>query len=245
MRACRCPRKLDPVAFNMTPLPHPVLYSFRRCPYAMRARLALLASGQVCELREVVLTNKPQALMDASTKATVPVLVLTDGAVLDQSLDIMLWALGCHDPWQWLPTEGDLAEQMLQLVAQCDGDFKVQLDLYKYPGRFGLTDSTLAREQGSVFLSDLNARLTANPHLLGKSESLADVAIAPFVRQFAHTDATWFAAQAWPALQAWLGAFEASRLFQLAMTKFAPWQPGQTPALFPMTPPMQTLNAII
>ena len=229
----------------MTPLPYPVLYSCRRCPYAMRARLALLASAQICELREVVLANKPHALRDASAKATVPVLVLADGSVLDQSLDIMRWALGRRDPRQWLQVEGVALEQMLELVAQCDGDFKDQLDRYKYPGRFGLTDSTLAREQGSVFLSDLNARLTANPHLLGKSESLADVAIAPFVRQFAHTDVTWFAAQAWPALQAWLGAFETSRLFQLAMTKFAPWQPGQTPALFPMTPPTQTLNAPI
>ena len=149
----------------------------------------------------------------------------------------MRWALRRHDPRQWLITESVAVEQMLQLVAQCDGDFKVQLDHYKYPGRFGQSDSTRAGTQGSVFLSDLNERLTVNPHLLGKSECLADIAIAPFVRQFAHTDATWFAAQAWPALQAWLGAFEASRLFQLAMTKFAPWQPGQTPALFPMTPP--------
>lgn len=215
----------------MTPLP--ILYSFRRCPYAMRARLALLASGQVCELREVVLGHKPQALLEASAKGTVPVLVLANGEVIDQSLDIMLWALRRHDPRHWLPVDECVRTQMLALVATCDGEFKHHLDRYKYPQRFGLADATLHRDQGADFLNGLNTRLSASRHVLGESESLADVAIAPFVRQFAHTDPAWFASQPWPALQSWLMAFEASADYQQVMAKFTPWQPGQTPVLFP------------
>lgn len=215
----------------MTPLP--ILYSFRRCPYAMRARLALLASGQVCELREVVLARKPQALREASTKATVPVLVLADGQVIDQSLDIMRWALRRHDPQQWWPTDDNAQTQILALVAMCDGAFKFHLDRYKYPQRFGLTDATPHREQGAQWLFDLNRRLLATPFLTGETEHLADAAIAPFVRQYAHTDPAWFAHQDWRALLTWLMAFENSTSYQLAMQKYAPWQPGQTPKLFP------------
>ena len=114
----------------------PVLYSFRRCPYAMRARLALAVSGQACELREVVLRNKPQGLLHASPKGTVPVLVLPTGQVLEQSLEIMLWALAQHDPEGWLiPSHGNL-QDMLALIAECDGPFKQALDRCKYPSRY-------------------------------------------------------------------------------------------------------------
>jgi glutathione S-transferase len=212
----------------------PILYSFRRCPYAMRARLALLASGQVCELREVVLAHKPDALREASAKATVPVLVLADGLVLDQSLDIMLWALRRHDPQHWWPTDDSAQAQVLALVATCDGEFKFHLDRYKYPQRFGLTDATPHQSQGAEFMNELNTRLSAKPHLMDDGESLADLAIAPFVRQFAHTDPAWFAGQPWPALQTWLMAFENSASYQLAMEKYAPWQAGQTPVLLPV-----------
>ncbi|MDB5894857.1 MAG: glutathione S-transferase, partial [Rhodoferax sp.] len=113
----------------------PVLYSFRRCPYAIRARLALMASGTVCELREVMLRDKPEALRHASAKATVPVLVDAEGKVIDQSLDIMRWALARNDPAGWLaPSHGDMAA-MLAAVARIDGAFKFHLDRYKYPGR--------------------------------------------------------------------------------------------------------------
>jgi glutathione S-transferase len=218
---------------RMTPAPYPVLYSFRRCPYAMRARLALVASGQVCELREVALARKPAALLQASTKGTVPVLVQTDGQVIDQSLDIMLWALRRNDPLHWLPTSGVLREQMLLLVAQCDGEFKFHLDRYKYPNRFELADAQVHRTQGACFLSDLNTRLTGDGYLLGEHERLADAAIAPFVRQFAHTDPAWFASQPWPALQSWLARFEHSPAYQQVMTTYAPWEPGQPVVLFP------------
>ncbi len=180
----------------MTRSPYPVLYSFRRCPYAMRARLALWVSGQVCELREVVLARKPAALLAASAKGTVPVLVLQDGQVIDQSLEIMLWALRQNDPLHWL-IDAAQRPDMLQWVAQCDGEFKFHLDRYKYPNRFGLPEGADHRAQGAVFLDSLNERLCQSPHVIGDTESMVDMAIAPFVRQFAHTDAAWFARQPW------------------------------------------------
>lgn len=218
------------------PTPYPVLYSFRRCPYAMRARLALAASGQVCELREVVLARKPVALLQTSAKGTVPVLIETNGHVIEQSLDIMLWALRRNDPQQWLTTPGVALEDMLQLVAQCDGEFKFHLDRYKYPNRYDLDDGTLHRTQGALFLENLNTRLSAHAHVLGAAPSLADMATAPFVRQFAHTDPLWFASQPWPALQTWLTQFEMSPTYSQVMLTYPPWEPGQFPILFPAPP---------
>lgn len=209
----------------------PLLYSFRRCPYAMRARLALLASGQVCELREVLLRDKPQALIDASPKATVPVLVLPGGQVIDQSLDIMLWALRRADPLGWLrPDTGDLSG-MLALVAGNDCDFKPLLDRYKYPQRHGATDGDAARDAALPHLARLQARLAATPFLFGAHATLADMALAPFVRQFAGVAPDWFAAQPWPQLQAWLHDWQASALFQRCMAPQPRWQPGAAPVL--------------
>jgi len=199
----------------------------------MRARLALLASAQVCELREVVLAHKPAALLEASAKGTVPVLMDSSGQVIDQSLDIMLWALRRHDPRRWLGANDAALTQMLALIELCDGDFKFQVDRYKYPNRFGLSDAAPHREQGARYLNELNTRLLTHAYLMNESESLADMAIAPFVRQFAHTDRVWFAAQTWPALQAWLAAFEQSPTYQRVMAKYAPWAPSQPPVLFP------------
>lgn len=195
--------------------------------------MALAASGQVCELREVALGRKPAALLQASAKGTVPVLVLTDGQVIDQSLDITLWALRRNDPLHWPPTGGVPLEQMLLLVAQCDGEFKFHLDRYKYPNRFERADACDHRAQGVCFLSDLNTRLTGDGYLMGARESLADAAIAPFVRQFAHTDPVWFSSQPWLALQSWLHRFEHSPAYQQVMTTYAPWEPGQLAVLFP------------
>jgi glutathione S-transferase len=213
--------------------PFPVLYSFRRCPYAMRARLALLASGQQCELREVVLRDKPAALLAVSPKATVPVLVTTAGQVIEQSLEIMLWTLRQNDPEGWLGQGESPLSRALALIERCDGDFKHHLDRYKYPHRYDLPDGLAHRALACEFLNDLNTRLQDNGHLLRETPSLADMAIAPFVRQFAHTDPDWFSAQPWPALQAWLAQFETSALFLRAMPKFAPWAPEQAPLIFP------------
>jgi glutathione S-transferase len=211
----------------------PVFYSFRRCPYAMRARLALAASGQRCELREVVLRDKPAALLKASAKGTVPVLVDTDGTVIDESLDIMLWALRRNDPCHWLQPEHGGLDLACSLVRHNDGPFKQQLDRYKYPSRFMLDSGLPSREAACEWLFSLNDRLGGSGCLQGSRASLADIAIAPFVRQFAMTDQAWFDAQPWPALRAWLQAFLASRLFQSVMLKFEPWKDNSPGVDFP------------
>lgn len=220
----------------MTAAALPVLYSFRRCPYAMRARLALLASATVCELREVVLARKPAELLQASPKGTVPVLVLPDCQVLDESLDIMQWALRRHDPLKWLPDESRKMEAALALIAQCDADFKAHLDRYKYPNRYALADGLTDRDLGKPFLQALNDRLKATTFLHGEHFGLTDAAIAPFVRQYAHTDPVWFTRQPWSALQAWLADFETSAVYHAAMEKHLAWTQEQTPVRFPASP---------
>ena len=198
----------------------------------MRARLALLSSGIRCELREVVLRDKPAQMLAISPKGTVPVMLLPEGTVLEQSLDIMLWALEQHDPEGWLPTNAAQRGAQLALIAACDGDFKAQLDRYKYPNRFGLAISTDARDQGANYLANLEQHLSATVYLSGAGLGLADAAIAPFVRQWAHTEPVWFAQQPWPNLQAWLHQFEQSPLFGTAMVKVPAWQDGAEPVWF-------------
>jgi glutathione S-transferase len=204
----------------------PILYSFRRCPYAMRARMALWAAGIAAELREVKLAAKPPALIAASPKATVPVLVLPDGTVIDQSLDIMRWALSQNDP------EGWLAGDEPALIAANDGVFKHHLDRAKYPGRYDEDGVTDHRAAALALLAPLEERLAAAPFLCGPNLALTDIALFPFIRQFAAIDPAWFAAQPLPQLQAWLEALAASDLFASVMPKFATWQEGDAPVLF-------------
>lgn len=197
----------------------PILYSFRRCPYAMRARLALAVSGTHYALREVKLADKPAAMLAASPKGTVPVLQLPDGRVIEQSLDIMRWALAVRDPEGWLDRE-DAA-----LIAANDGAFKHDLDRYKYPERHG-SDAHRHRERGLSFLRALEARLAVAGQLCGATRGLTDAAIMPFVRQFAAVDRPWFAAQPLPKLTAWLDAHLASALFAAIMVRVPPWADG-------------------
>ena len=204
----------------------PVLYSFRRCPYAMRARMALWISGTVCELREVKLSAKPPELLTASPKGTVPVLVLPDGTVIDESLAIMRWALARNDPERWLAGDDE------GLIAASDGPFKHALDRYKYPNRYPGCDPEEHRADGLHFLMELEQRLAHAANLTGPHRALADIALFPFVRQFAHTDRDWFAAQAIPRVQGWLERHLASDLFASVMGKFAPWKAGDAPVLF-------------
>ncbi len=215
----------------------PVLYSFRRCPYAMRARLALAASGQQVELREVVLRDKPPELVRVSPKATVPVLLLADGAVVDESLEIMLWALGRHDPEGWLTPQSGSRAEMMALVAANDAGFKHHLDRYKYPQRHDGADAQAHRREAAAFAARLEARLDAQPWLFGEHAALADMAIAPFVRQFAGVDPAWFSAQPWPRLQRWLAAVTGSTLFGRIMDKYPPWRTGDPPTVFPPAGP--------
>lgn len=212
----------------------PVLYSFRRCPYAMRARLAIAASGIRCELREIVLRDKPAAMLQASPKGTVPVLVGTNGTVVDQSLDIMLWALQQNDPHGWLSVDrAETLAAMLALVEQCDTQFKFHLDRYKYPQRYENTRPEPHRDAGVAWLKGLEVRLEKTPYLFGEHPMLADMAIAPFVRQFAHTDADWFELQPLPKTKRWLKAFLESALFASVMHKYPVWRAGEPGVEFP------------
>lgn len=194
----------------------------------MRARLALHASGLVYEHREVELKRKPAHLLALSPKGTVPVLWLPDasgGQVLEQSLDIMLWALQQNDPQHWLPVRASVLNDWLAQIGLNDGPFKQHLDRYKYPQRFGLSDGLAHREAGAAHLRDLAQVLAQQAFLSGPHWGLLDAAQAPFVRQFAHTDPHWFADQPWPHLRAWLAAFEACADFAAIMGKHPIWTP--------------------
>jgi glutathione S-transferase len=202
------------------------LYTFRRCPYAMRARLALAVSGVRVQLREVRLRAKPDAMLAASPKGTVPVLVLAGGGVIEQSIDIMRWALQRHDPEAWL--DGDDRA----LIADCDDRFKHHLDRTKYPERHG-SDPAVHRLAALEWLGLLEQRLARHDNLCGVRRALADAAIMPFVRQFAAIDQAWFAQQPLPRVQDWLTRHLRSGLFETVMVRFDPWSPNDAPILWP------------
>jgi len=211
----------------------PIFYSFRRCPYAMRARLAIAVAGIPCALREVVLRDKPAEMLEVSPKGTVPVLVGPKGQVLEQSLDIMRWALGCNDPEQWLVPLAGTPQQMNDLIDRADTEFKPNLDCYKYASRHAVGENLTARAAGGVFLMSLNALLAKHSHLFGARTSLADMAIAPFVRQFAQVDQSWFESQPWPFLKRWLDTFLQSKEYAAIMLKYPQWRAGDPITNFP------------
>jgi len=203
----------------------PILYTFRRCPYAMRARLAIAVSGVSVECREIALRNKPQAMLGISPKGTVPVLQLADGSVIEQSLDIMLWALALNDPQQWLQGEKSLSDTAKALIAINDGPFKFWLDRYKYADRYPEHPAEHYRQQAEEFLQYLERLLGTQDYLLGARLSLADMATFPFVRQFAAVDKTWFAGSNYVRLQSWLDELLLSDLFSEVMVKRDCWVP--------------------
>lgn len=203
----------------------PILYSFRRCPYAMRARMALVVSGTVCHIREVKLSRKPAELNAASPKGTVPVVVRPGCDVIAESIDIMRWALERNDPEGWLKRE-DRA-----LIEANDGPFKHHLDRYKYPERHA-SDPAEHRLAGLELLWALEKRLNAQANLCGEERGITDVAIFPFVRQFAETDRAWFDVQSIPCVQAWLSRHLTSTLFSTIMIRLEPWQSGDAPLEF-------------
>lgn len=207
----------------------PILYSFRRCPYAMRARLAIRASGQEVELREIVLRDKAPEFLAASPKGTVPVLVPPDGTVIEESREIMDWALDLADPDHLATSDPAL----LTLVERADSEFKSHLDRYKYAVRYDGVDPVEERTKASIFLHDLDALLGQNRYLGGATQAQVDLAIAPFVRQFANVDRAWFDAQDWPHLLRWLQDFLDSAAFAAIMTKYPKWQAGDPVTLFP------------
>lgn len=217
----------------------PILWSFRRCPYAMRARLALKSAGITVTLREILLRDKPDAFLASSKSATVPVLELKDGRVIDESLDIMLWALQeAGDPESWLSGWYERNLETQAFLDKLDGDFKTDLDRYKYANRYAVDTQTAAelsnahRTSGCKFLNRIDVRLSQEPFLNGHLAGLEDYATLPFVRQFRIVDIKWFDNQNWPFLQKWLQTFLHSQGFEDVMPKYKPWAPGDTPIIF-------------
>lgn len=202
----------------MTSSTVPLLYSYRRCPYAMRARMALLVAGIEFDAHEIVLRDKPAAMLALSPKGTVPVLALVDGGVLEQSLHIVKWALAVNDPAGWWRRAQNADN--LALLSLCDGPFKHHLDRYKYPERFDGADRAQQREAAvEALLKPLEARLQASPQLGGETPCATDLAVFPFVRQFAAVEPAWFEALALPALKQWLADWRVHPLFEAAMTR--------------------------
>ena len=198
----------------------------------MRARLAVQSSRTEVVLREIVLRDKAEAFLAVSPTATVPALVMASGKVLDESLDIMLWALENNDPEGWLTPENGMLDDMLALIHATDGPFKTSLDLYKYHTRHPQVDPLAERQTAGEFLFELDHRLSQTKHLFGARASLADMAIAPFVRQFANVDRDWFDAMDWTRLSRWLMDFQNSERFAAIMEKYPKWVPGDPPTLF-------------
>ena len=217
----------------------PILWSFRRCPYAIRARLALKSVGITVALREILLRDKPDDFLAVSKSATVPVLELKDGRVIEESLDIMFWALQeGGDPAGWLSAWSLRKQETQAFLDELDGGFKSDLDRYKYASRYALGKQSALelanshRDRGSAFLTRIDERLAKEPFLNAGTPGLEDYAAFPFVRQFRIADMKWFDDQNWPFLQKWLQFFLHSQLFKDVMFKYKPWVLGATPIIF-------------
>ena len=205
---------------------YPVLYSFRRCPYAIRARMAIASADIRCELREVKLSDKPGEMLRLSPKGTVPVLQLPDGKVIDESLEVMYWALQQNDPGSWLRLDPDSANTLIQ---KNDGEFKLNLDRYKYHVRYPENSQLFYRQAAEEFLQLIEEALVSHNSkgLLQDKITLADIAIFPFIRQFSRVDYDWFRSSDYHLTLAWLDKIEGSTLFKKVMFKYEPWQAGR------------------
>ena len=200
---------------NAKPKRH-YLYSFRRCPYAMRARMALLYAGIKIDIEEVDFKNKPAEMLRISPKGTVPILKTTDGQIIDESLDIMEWAIAQNDPNGWGESDNN---KIKALICENDGSFKAALDRYKYPNRYPDEDCSEARNKGYAFLLKLDEKLQNQKQLCADHITMADIAIFPFIRQFANTDREWFDSLPLTHLRRWLDAHLNSDFFQMIMDK--------------------------
>jgi len=207
----------------------PILYSFRRCPYAIRARLAVYSAELQVELREVVLKEKPSELLSASPKGTVPVLVLPDGCVIEESLDIMKWALAQRDPLGLQDTP-PLCDR---LIERCDKEFKGWLDRYKYADRHPEQSQTFYRQQAESFLAELEEALLGVNWLGGPRPIFADLAIFPFIRQFAGVEPKWWVNSEYSSVRRWLSVWLENPMFLAVMYKYPAWNSGDTAVYFP------------
>ena len=209
----------------------PILYTFRRCPYAMRARMGLAYAGLNFQIREVDLKHKPREMLDISPKATVPVLLTEGSIVLEESLDILLWSLTENDLDGWRDYSVAELSQMEALVEENDEVFKEHLDHYKYSDRYPAESKHTYREQCEIFLERLESQLRKTTFLFGKRISYADVAIFSFIRQFSNVEPLWFQSAPYPHLKKWLAHFLVSDVFEAIMKKYQPWSVGD-PAIY-------------
>ena len=208
---------------------YPILYTFRRCPYAMRARFAIRSSKIKVEIREIKLKEKPSEFLNLSPKGTVPVLITNSGEVLEESLDIIYWALNKNDPHKWL-AKGKLENrEIIKLLDDLENKFKPNLDKYKYPSRFSGVDQYFHRDKNLCFLKKLNSYLENNKSLNCEHLSLLDYAIFPFVRQFRNVDQEWFDKLNFIFLNKWINQIIDSKDFSSIMKKFKKWEPNDVP----------------
>ncbi|MDC1383000.1 glutathione S-transferase N-terminal domain-containing protein [Candidatus Puniceispirillum sp.] len=214
----------------------PILWSFRRCPFAIRARLAIAASGQIVQLREILLQKKPTTFLAMSPKGKVPMLDLRDGRIIDESRDIMFWALDKNDPEGWLDTWRRQPDRVELFLNKLDGSFKNNLDRYKYASRYDASLARFHRNDGKKFLITLNEMLKQTGALSGSNLGIMDYACLPFVRQFRIADPDWFDAQSWLHLKFWLNSFLHSTRFNKVMQKYLPWYEGAKEICFPEVP---------
>lgn len=211
----------------------PILYSLRNCPYAMRARIAIFKAKQTVMLRDIVLSNKPKEMIVASHKATVPVLVLTNGTVVEESLAIMLWALNETDPDDLLQTNNeDGLSDMLNLINSFDHEFKVCLEQYKCAKRYRESNLIECRELCEPYIETLESRLNRHIFLMSNTESLADIALLPFIRQFARIERQWYLQSPYPKVRQWLNNYLQSPIFTKVMAKYPLWLDEHKVVLF-------------
>lgn len=214
-------------------LVHPILYSFRRCPYAMRARMAIYQAKIKCEHREVLLKDKPETMLSLSNKGTVPVLLTPDEKIIDESLEVMIWALTQNDPDGWLIEDNFCSKD---LIEKNDNEFKYYLDRYKYHVGYPEHTQEFYRDKTLPYLELLEQALSDNGgiSLSGDHLSFTDISIFPFIRQFANVDLHWFTKSSYKWIKNWYVNIEQSKLFQNCMHKYKQWSPDQSPVYFPL-----------
>jgi glutathione S-transferase len=211
----------------------PVLYSLRNCPYAMRARLAIYASGQQVQLRDLVLSNKPAEMLNLSPKGTVPVLVTASNQVIDDSLSIMLWAFSQTDPDDYLnKTVPNALADMLAVIAIFDNEFKGHLEKYRCSKRYHEPSLIEDRQQCERYLADLESRLCLHLYLMSDTPSLTDLALMPFIRQFARVERQWYLQSPYPKLRQWLNHYLQSRMFSKVMVQYPMWLDSKQQVIF-------------
>ncbi|MCJ8295770.1 MAG: glutathione S-transferase [Colwellia sp.] len=211
----------------------PILYSLRNCPYAMRARLAIFKAKQTVLLRDLVLSDKPIEMMAASPKGTVPVVVLKNGTVIEESLAVMLWALRETDPADLLHGQQDhLLSAMLLLITEFDNDFKTCLEAYKCAKRYQEDNVSQCRAACELYIQKLERALTKHSFLMSDKESLADIALMPFIRQFARIERQWYLQSPYPKVRQWLNSYLQSPVFTKVMAKHPLWVDNQQDVLF-------------